>query len=386
MVLGVSIRQSIAILGVTGSVGSSCVDVVRQHASRLRIAGMTAWNNQTGLEELSSEFQPDWAVLGNGQQSGDFARNCPDTEWFGSFADVERLVRGSGIDKVVCATTGLGALCAIWAVVDSGKALAIANKEALVVAGPLVMQRAAETGSCVIPVDSEHSAIFQCLNAGRKQDVRKVVLTASGGPFRGWSREQLRDVTPTMALRHPTWQMGQKITIDSATMMNKALEIVEARWLFGLTADQIGVVIHPQSIAHSFVEFLDGSVICQISPPDMRLPLQYALLFPERQVCAAPGMDWTSPISLEFNPPDIDVFPALRLGFEVAASGGTSGAVLNAANEVAVDRFLNRDLRFDQITEVVESVLSHHQFESQPSLTELLRIDDWARKEAARWT
>jgi 1-deoxy-D-xylulose-5-phosphate reductoisomerase len=238
----------------------------------------------------------------------------------------------------------------------------------------------------VLPVDSEHSAIFQCLHAGRRQDVRQIVLTASGGPFRGWSREQLQTVTPGMALQHPTWQMGQKITIDSATMMNKALEIVEARWLFGLAADQIGVVIHPQSIAHSFVEFRDGSVICQISPPDMRLPLQYALLYPERPNGTAPRMDWSEAIRLDFSPPDLDVFPALRLGFEVAAAGGTSGAVLNAANEVAVERFLNGDLRFDQITDLVASILSHHQFDSQPSLTELLSIDGWARKEAARWT
>jgi 1-deoxy-D-xylulose-5-phosphate reductoisomerase len=382
----VSTRQSIAILGVTGSIGTSCIDVVRQHRDRLRIAGMTAWSNQDALKSLVEEFSPDWAVAGNPATRLSRPDVSAGTRWLETFEDVEHLMRGAEIDKVVCATVGLGALSAVWAAVDSGKTLAIANKESLVVAGPLVMGRAEQTGSHVLPVDSEHSAIFQCLHAGRRQDVHKVILTASGGPFRGWSRSQQRDVTPAMAMKHPTWEMGQKITIDSATMMNKALEIVEARWLFGLAADQIGVVIHPQSVAHSFVEFRDGSVLCQMSPPDMRLPLQYALLFPERQPCPAPQMDWSRPLQLELLPPDLDAFPALRLGFQVAATGGTSGAVMNAANEVAVDRFLGGDLRFDQITDVVDSVLSHHQFESQPSMTELLDADGWARKEAARWT
>jgi len=382
----VSVSQSIAILGATGSIGTSCVEVVRQHKDRLRIVGMTAWNNRATLEQLVAEFQPHWAVIGN--HSGPLTQllNGTETHWLSSFDEVQQAIRRDGVDKVVCATVGLGALSVVLAAADSGKGLAIANKESVVVAGPLLMNRAAETGASVIPVDSEHSAIFQCLDAGRRQDVRRVVLTASGGPFRGWTRSQMRDVTPQMALRHPTWEMGQKVTIDSATMMNKALEIVEARWLFGLSPEELAVVIHPQSIAHSFVEYKDGAVLCQLSPPDMRLPIQYALMYPERQESPAQRMDWSSEMQLEFFPPDLDAFPALRLGFEVAAQGGTSGAVLNAANEVAVERFIQGELRFDQITDLVSSVLSHHQFELKPSLRDLMDADAWARKEAARWT
>ena len=212
-----------------------------------------------------------------------------------------------------------------------------------------------------------------------------MILTASGGPLRGYSKKQLESVTPEMALRHPTWNMGPKISIDSATLMNKALEIIEARWLFGLTADEIGVVIHPQSTIHSLVEFQDGSVISQMSPPDMRLPIQYALLFPDRPAGPARTTDWSQSQTFELYPPDMDAFPALRLGFEAAQQGGTCGAVLNAANEVAVSRLLNRELPFHQITRVVEDILNHHQFEAQPSMEQLLQADGRAREEAARW-
>ena len=281
---------------------------------------------------------------------------------------------------------GAAGLPAAWAAVDAGKRVAIANKESLVIAGPLLMRRAAETGATILPVDSEHSAIFQCLQAGHGRDVARVILTASGGPFRGWTREQLASVTPEMAMRHPTWQMGPKISVDSATMMNKALEIIEARWLFGLQPDQLQVVIHPQSLIHSLVEYRDGSVMSQMSPPDMRLPIQYALLFPDRPESPARRWDWTQAQTLELLPPDLDAFPALRLGFEAARNGGTCGAVLNAANEVAVERFLSGKLSFAAIAQLVEEVLHHHHFEAQPSLEQLLLADARAREEALRWT
>ena len=246
-------------------------------------------------------------------------------------------------------------------------------------------ERAAETGAAILPVDSEHSAIFQALQSGRRHDVRRIILTASGGPFRGWSRKRMADVTPEMALQHPTWDMGPKITVDSATMMNKALEIIEARWLFDMPANQISVVVHPQSWIHSFVEYRDGSVISQMSPPDMRLPIQYALTYPDRLECPGPDTDWTSPLNLEILPPDVDAFPALQLGFDAAARGGTCGAVLNAANEIAVERFLTADIRFLQIPQLCKDVLCHHEFDAHPSMECLQKADDWARKEAQRW-
>jgi len=379
--------QSIAVLGSTGSIGTSCLDVIRQHPDRLRATGLVAHRSVERLCQQVTEFRPQWAVIGAEEIAVPpmSSKGITETSWHRGLECVAELIRRSEIDTVVSAMVGAAGLPATWAAVDAGKRVALANKESLVVAGSLIMERARQTGAMIIPVDSEHSAIFQCLQAGRSQDLRRIVLTASGGPFRGFSSEQLKSVTPEMALKHPTWSMGPKISVDSATMMNKALEIIEARWLFGLPADKISVVIHPQSWIHSLVEFQDGSVISQNSPPDMRLPIQYALLFPDRPESPARKTDWSQPQTLELIPPDLDAFPALRLGFEVAAQGGTSGAVLNAANEVAVARFLNRELPFHQITCVVNEILNHHEFDAQPSLEQLLKVDRLAREEAARW-
>ncbi len=380
--------STIAVLGSTGSIGTSCLDVVRQHSDRLRIQGMAAHRSVERLCQQVSEFQPEWAVLGCASAevpvtaAPAMARN---TVWHRGLDRLEDLIRAPEISTVVCAMVGAAGLPATWAAVDAGKRVALANKESLVVAGPLIMRRAAETGSLVIPVDSEHSAIFQCLQSGQRDHVERLVLTASGGPFRGWTRSRLHHVTPDLALRHPTWQMGPKITIDSATMMNKALEVIEARWLFGLSADQLAVVIHPQSVIHSLVEFQDGSVVAQMSPPDMRLPIQYALLYPDRLPGPSRRTDWSRPQSLELLPPDFETFPALQLGFEAARSGGTCGAVLNAANEVAVERFLAGDLSFTMITDCVREILHHHQFDALPSLPQLLAADRRAREEALRW-
>lgn len=361
------------------------------HSPRLRAAGLVAHRSVERLCQQVSEFSPDWAVVGSAEAElparTEIRPGQPDRRvaWYQGLEKVTTLIRQSDIDTIVCAMVGAAGLPATWAAVDAGKRVALANKETLIVAGELIMRRASETGSILIPVDSEHSAIFQCLRAGRRSDVSRVILTASGGPFRGFSRDQLTDVTPEMALKHPTWNMGPKISVDSATMMNKALEIIEARWLFGLDSDEISVVIHPQSYVHSLVEFRDGSVISQMSPPDMRLPIQYALLFPERPDGPARKHDWTQPQTLELLPPDFDAFPALRLGFEAAKRGGTCGAVLNAANEVAVARFLNRELPFLKITQVVEDILNHHQFDAHPTMERLLQADGWAREEAIRW-
>ena len=263
--------------------------------------------------------------------------------------------------------------------------VALANKETLVMAGSLVTRLAAERGAKILPVDSEHSAIFQALRAGRHEEVRRIILTASGGPFRELSRDELKQVTVHDALAHPTWDMGPKITVDSATMMNKALEIIESRWLFDLDVEQIEVVIHPQSVVHSFVEFVDGSVIAQLGPPDMKLPIQYALDYPDRQPGVAERLDWKRRWRLEFEPADAERCPALALGYECAKSGGTSGAVLNAANEAAVKAFLEGELHFTEIVPACRSVLEAHHFESDPTLEQLEQLDQWARQEVTRW-
>jgi 1-deoxy-D-xylulose-5-phosphate reductoisomerase len=288
-------------------------------------------------------------------------------------------------DVVVAAVVGSAGLNGAWAALETGKTLALANKETLVMAGPLVMDLAKRRNAKILPVDSEHSAVYQALACGHRKEVRRIVLTASGGPFRRHTREQLARVTIEDALAHPTWRMGKKITVDSATMMNKALEIIEARWLFDLAPEQIDVVIHPQSVVHSFVEFVDGSVLAQLSPPDMKLPIQFALTWPERWPSPSAKLDWSTAWNLEFEPPDEDRFPALRLGHEVARSGGTSGAVLNAANEAAVARFLAGTLRYHQIVPCCQAVLEHHEFDPRPSLEQLVKLDTWSREEVAQW-
>ncbi|MBL8818759.1 MAG: 1-deoxy-D-xylulose-5-phosphate reductoisomerase [Planctomyces sp.] len=384
-------KQSIVVLGATGSIGRSCLDVIRQHRDRFQVLGLTAHRSAALLQEQISEFQPKWALLSSSTafqelvSDPNFPGQLGNTELIASSESLPERLRSAEVDIVLTAVVGAAGLPATWAAVDAGKRVALANKEALVVAGPLIMRRAAETGAVIVPVDSEHSAIFQCMQAGRRTNVRRIVLTASGGPFRGWTRQEMSQVTPAMAMNHPTWKMGPKITVDSATMMNKALEIIEARWLFEVTSEQISVVIHPQSLFHSFVEYDDGSVISQISPPDMKLPIQYALTFPERLPCPCRQFDWTQTACFELHPPDFDAFPALRLGFEAATRGGTCGAVLNAANEVAVDRFLNGELRFVQIVQLVEEILQSHRFDAHPSMAALLQTDAWAREEAVRW-
>ena len=252
-------------------------------------------------------------------------------------------------------------------------------------AGEIVMQRAREHGVTIIPVDSEHSAVFQAMSAGKRSEVKRVILTSSGGPFRGWTRDRLENVTPEQALKHPTWKMGPKITIDSATLMNKALEVIEARWLFDLEPDQIQVMVHPESVVHSMVEFVDGSVMAQLSPPDMKLPIQMALTWPDRCDGPSPRMDWSKCFSLNFQPPDLDNFPCLGIGYEVIRRGGTAPAVVNSANEEAVGRFLSGSLRFLEIPQVCRAVLEHHDFDARPTLDRLIAVDTWARREVARW-
>jgi len=379
--------RNLAILGSTGSIGRSTLEVVAAAGGRFRVAGLTAHRRVSELLEQARRWQPDWIVVTDpdAAQSLDRSQLPPHTQLFGSAHDVPQCVARPEIDVVVAAVVGAAGLAGTWAALEAGKRVALANKETLVMAGPLVMQLAARQGGQILPVDSEHSAVFQALQSGRREEVRRIVLTASGGPFRRHSLEQLEQVSVAEALAHPNWKMGPKITVDSATMMNKSLEVIEARWLFDFPPDRIGVVVHPQSVVHSLVEYRDGSVLAQLSPPDMKLPIQYALTFPERWEGPAAKLDWTSHFNLEFEKPDLNRFPALQLGFEVADKGGTAGAVLNAANEAAVAAFLDGQIRFTQIVPACRAVLAQHEFDSNPTLDRLLTLDAWARKEIVRW-
>ena len=378
---------NVAVLGSTGSIGRSTLEVIAASAGAQQATAISAHHSLDLVRRQAADCQPRWLIATDAEVAGrqDWSDLPPGTELAIGPEGLERVVSQSEIDVVVTAIVGSAGLRGTWAALEAGKTVALANEETMVMAGPLVTQLAAERKATIIPVDSEHSAIFQCMQAGRRSEVKRVILTASGGPFRKHTREQLAAVTVADALHHPTWDMGPKITVDSATMMNKALEIIEARWLFDLSADQIDVVVHPQSIVHSLVEFVDGSVLAQLSPPDMKLPIQYALGYPERTAGVARRLDLTESMRLEFDPPDVERFPALQLGWEVARLGGTAGAVLNAANEAAVAGFLVGDLGFCDIVPACRSVLEHHHFDPRPTLEQLLKLDQWARQEVLRW-
>ncbi len=382
---GVSLN--VAILGSTGSVGTSTLDVVAASGGRLVPWLLAARRSIQRLVEQARVFRPRHVVVTDPAAAGglDPADLPPGTRLAVGAEALADLVQAPEVDRVVAAIAGAAGLDSTWAAVAAGKTVALANKETLVMAGPLVMELAARTGARILPVDSEHSAIHQALRSGTAAEVERIVLTASGGPFRTWSAAALAAATPAEALRHPTWSMGPKITIDSATMMNKALELVEARWLFGVPAERLAVLVHPQSIVHSLVEFVDGSVIAQLSPPDMKLPIQYALSYPDRVAGPARRFDFTRAVQLDFEPPDPARFPAVRLGQDVAARGGTSGAVLNAANEEAVRGFLEGELAFTDIAAVCERLLGEHAFQAAPTLGEIRRLDAWARQEVVKW-
>ncbi|MBA61298.1 MAG: 1-deoxy-D-xylulose-5-phosphate reductoisomerase [Planctomycetaceae bacterium] len=378
--------KNIAILGSTGSIGCSTLDVVRASSERFRVVGITGHSNLELLAQQAVEFEPAVVVVSDDSQLSNFPLpvNVQTSVLAGQDGIIELATRDD-VDVVVSAIVGSAGLQGTWAAIEAGKTIALANKETLVMAGPLVMQLASDRGISILPVDSEHSAIFQAMRGGRPSEVARVILTASGGPFRNHTLGQLEDVTVEEALSHPTWEMGPKITVDSATMMNKALEIIEARWLFGLSIDKIDVVIHPQSIVHSMVEFCDGSLLAQMSPPDMKLPIQYALSYPHRWAGPAAKLDLSEAFQCDFVPPDYERFPALLLGREVAERGGTCGAVLNAANESAVAGFLHGRLKFTQIVTACRDVLNHHEYDPNPDLERVIQIDRWAREEILRW-
>ncbi|MFO0792846.1 MAG: 1-deoxy-D-xylulose-5-phosphate reductoisomerase [Candidatus Brocadiaceae bacterium] len=376
--------KNIVVLGSTGSIGKNTLEVVRNLKDEFRVVGLSANSRWELLSDQIEEFQPAYVALNNGELvrklKNRFSNNR--LEIITGNNCLKELVLRDEVDIVVSAVVGAVGLPAAIATLQQGKTLALANKESLVMAGQIVMSLAKKDQ--ILPVDSEHSAIFQALQSGRLNEIKRVIITASGGPFYDYPHDKLSDVKPAQALKHPTWQMGQKITIDSATLMNKALEIIEARWLFDLKTEQIDVVIHPQSIIHSMVEFCDGSVIAQMGMPDMKVPIQYALTYPERKSLSVQHLDLSKIGSLTFKKPDMEKFPALRLGYQAAKEGGTVGVILNAANEVAVQAFLNGQIKFTEISSSVEKVINNHLFIKNPCLEDILAADSWARQEITK--
>ena len=378
--------KNVVILGSTGSIGKNALDVIRNLRHKYKVVGLSANSRWELLAKQVEEFKPKSVSLADGRWIKELKNKLPQNsvQILTGTDSVKEMVSRDDVDIVISAIVGAAGLPAAIEVIKNGKTLALANKEALVMAGGLIVSMAKEKGVNILPVDSEHSAIFQALKAGHPNEVKKVIITASGGPFRDYPKEKLSEVTLEEALNHPTWQMGQKITIDSATLMNKALEIIEAKWLFNLDATQIDVIIHPESIVHSLVEFCDGSVIAQMGLPDMKVPIQYALTYPYRENGNVESLDLAKLGSLNFRKPDMDKFPALRLGYEVVEKGGTMGATLNAANEIAVQAFLDRKIKFTDITKTVEHVMKKHNFIKDPDFEDIMHADAHARKETKK--
>lgn len=379
----------ISVLGSTGSIGTNTLRVTSSFPGAFRIAGLAAGRNVRLLAEQVETIRPKIVSCMNEDATEELQAILRHR---GYALDQTRFVYGEeGMIQVSChpettmvlsAITGAAGLLPTYKALESGKCVALANKETLVMAGQLMMEKARERGVAILPVDSEHNAIHQCLRGASRGEVRRLILTASGGPFRETPREELSAVTREEALNHPTWRMGKKITIDSATLMNKGLEVIEASWLFGVTPDEIDIVVHPQSVIHSMVEFVDGSVLAQLGLTDMRIPIQYALTYPERWRSPLPSLDLQALARLEFLKPDYEKFQCLGLAYRALRAGGTAPAVLNAANEIAVESFLNDGIGFNDIPKIIASVLDAHPREEGASLSAVIKADAWARQTA----
>ncbi|HVK38429.1 MAG TPA: 1-deoxy-D-xylulose-5-phosphate reductoisomerase [Candidatus Kapabacteria bacterium] len=373
--------QQITILGSTGSIGVQTLDVIRSNPDRYRAAYLTSNVNIDRLERQVAEFAPDGVVVSDPEQAAEARRRFGDrVEVLEGDEALASVAADPAVDIVMSALVGFAGLQPTIAAVRAGKRVALANKETMVVAGELINRLRAEHGATIIPVDSEHSAIFQCLVGEEPSSIGRLVLTASGGPFRELPAESFGAITAIEALRHPNWSMGPKITIDSATLMNKGLEVIEARWLFDIGAERVDVVVHPQSIIHSMVEFVDGSVKAQLGLPDMRLPIQYAMAYPERIAASYGRLDLASVGTLSFFEPDTERFPALRLAYAALERGGTAPSVLNAANEIAVAAFLAEEIAFPQISALIERALSEASIAEDPSLVNILEADKRTRE------
>ncbi|RDD31161.1 1-deoxy-D-xylulose-5-phosphate reductoisomerase [Prosthecochloris sp. ZM] len=380
--------KSLSILGSTGSIGLSTLDVVRQHPDRFTITGLAEGHDVTLLAEQIREFKPSIVSVRDEASANQLRELIGESgleiRWGIEGAAV--VGEADGSDMVVSAIVGAAGLVPTVRAIKAGKDIALANKETLVVAGQLVSELVREHKVQLLPVDSEHSAIFQSLSGHRTEDIERIILTASGGPFRKTPAEELKLVKPEQALKHPQWSMGAKITIDSATLMNKGLEVIEAHWLFNMPAEKIGVVVHPQSIIHSMVEYIDGCVMAQLGAPDMRAPIAYALSWPERCESGIKKLDLTQIGTLTFEEPDMKRFPALRLAFDALREGRTYPAVLNAANEIAVAAFLNNNIGFTDIPAIVDKTMQAHEALTPVDLDEYLAVDRWARETAAALT
>lgn len=370
--------KKIAILGSTGSIGTQTLDVVRNN-NDLCVTALSAGSNIRKLEEQIREFKPKYAVVFEEEKAKELRSNVTDLEVqvLSGMDGLLTIATMKEADILVTAIVGMIGIRPTIAAIESGKDIALANKETLVTAGHLIMKLAKEHGVKILPVDSEHSAIFQCLNGENQREIDKLLITASGGPFRGKTREQLETVTVADALKHPNWVMGRKITIDSSTLVNKGLEVMEAKWLFDVSFDQIEVVVQPQSVIHSMIQFVDGGIMAQLGTPDMRLPIQYALYYPERRPLKGERLDFTKLKSLTFEAPDTENFKGLALAYEAGRMGGSMPTVFNAANERAVAKFLEEKIKYLEIVEIIDTCMKSHCIIENPSVDEILEAEQW---------
>ncbi len=374
-------RRKIVILGATGSIGKSTIDLIERSPDRFEVVAVTAATNSEALADIAARTGARLAVVADESRFEDLSARLAGTNCRGASGE-EALVEAATVeaDLVIAAIVGCAGLSPTMAAVEAGRIVALANKEALVTAGELMTEAAEKHGATLLPVDSEHNAIFQCLAGNRREDVSRLILTASGGPFRTTSIAAMRDATPAQAVAHPNWSMGAKISVDSATLMNKGLELIEAHYLFGLSSSRMDVLIHPQSVIHSLVEYVDGSVLAQLGSPDMRVPIAYALAWPERMETPAQRLDLAAIAKLDFEAPDLERFPALRLAREALEAGGSAPIVLNAANEVAVASFLAGEIRLTDIAAIVERVLAENGNAAPSSIGQVLEIDRATRE------
>jgi 1-deoxy-D-xylulose-5-phosphate reductoisomerase len=376
--------KKLSILGSTGSIGKNTLEVISGHRDRFKVVALAAGNNIEMLEAQIIEFRPDVAAVFDEAAAEELKKKNLPVEILGGRKGMIDVATLDSVDTVVSAISGSAGLVPTHEAIKTGKNIALATKEALVMAGKIIMSEAAERGVSIIPVDSEHSAVFQCLDGRDMEEVEKIMLTASGGPFLKRGPDELKKVKPAEALNHPNWDMGRKITIDSATLMNKGLEVIEAYWLFNVPVEKIGVILHPQSIIHSMVKFIDGSVIAQMSVPDMKGPISYALSYPERLGKVLPSLDLAEIKELTFEEPDVKRFPSLAITYDALRAGGTMPCVLNAANEAAVEAFLDERIPFTEIFRVVSDTMAEHEVSDGETIEEVINVSEWAKGKAKK--